>query len=419
MSGPTYYAVLGVAADAAEAEIKKAFRKAARALHPDMNGGVELPAYLMCVEAHEVLTDPARRAAYDAELAGPRPAPPPPPRPDPEPEWGVEEEIVEDPAPVEEDAAAEAPAPSPAPEGDTVFVHPRTVPSWARWTGWGLLVLAAVLVYLAAREQILLNVVVALVTGPLAVRAVLARRAVRTLLWGGIFAYSAYALTGHGITGTAAVLAAAAGYACLKVWRRGEKGTETSLGRRQVADVFSWGRPGAVQDRLGQYGPGMGPAGSSWPQKLTAELLGSLADIPGVRVFHGVHAPGTNEIVDHVVTCGNRAVVVNSMLVPDRDISWGPAGAVVSGGAMFPQTIDASVLRGFARVRGLRHVAAVVVAHRADGGQARRVSAEDGVVVLAGGRDAMELVRSFLLTDNDARRVDLTATKTLYDAVVE
>ncbi|WP_245764177.1 DnaJ C-terminal domain-containing protein [Sulfitobacter marinus] len=61
-----YYKVLGVARDASDDEIKKAFRKGARKYHPDINSDAESEAKFKDVnEAYEVLKDPERRAAYD------------------------------------------------------------------------------------------------------------------------------------------------------------------------------------------------------------------------------------------------------------------------------------------------------------------------------------------------------------------
>ena len=58
--------VLGVPRDASEAEIKKAFRKLARELHPDVS---DAPGanddFREVAEAYEVLSDPERRATYD------------------------------------------------------------------------------------------------------------------------------------------------------------------------------------------------------------------------------------------------------------------------------------------------------------------------------------------------------------------
>jgi molecular chaperone DnaJ len=62
-----YYDVLGVARDAGDAEIKKAFRRLARELHPDVNkDDPETEAkFKEAAEAYEVLSDSDRRATYD------------------------------------------------------------------------------------------------------------------------------------------------------------------------------------------------------------------------------------------------------------------------------------------------------------------------------------------------------------------
>src|SRR5689334_5753571 len=62
-----YYDVLGVGRDADEAAIKKAFRKLARELHPDVNSHdpEAEEKFKEAAEAYEVLSDPERRATYD------------------------------------------------------------------------------------------------------------------------------------------------------------------------------------------------------------------------------------------------------------------------------------------------------------------------------------------------------------------
>jgi molecular chaperone DnaJ len=61
-----YYAVLGVARDAADAEIKKSYRRLAQQWHPDVNTDPTAPARFKEIsEAYQVLSDPDRRQRYD------------------------------------------------------------------------------------------------------------------------------------------------------------------------------------------------------------------------------------------------------------------------------------------------------------------------------------------------------------------
>jgi molecular chaperone DnaJ len=61
------YEVLGVARDAGEAEVKKAFRGLARELHPDVNkhDPEAEEKFKEAAEAYEILSDAERRATYD------------------------------------------------------------------------------------------------------------------------------------------------------------------------------------------------------------------------------------------------------------------------------------------------------------------------------------------------------------------
>jgi molecular chaperone DnaJ len=63
-----YYEVLGVGRDAEAAEIKKAFRRLARELHPDVNDHdpEAEETFKEAAEAYEVLSDAERRRTYDS-----------------------------------------------------------------------------------------------------------------------------------------------------------------------------------------------------------------------------------------------------------------------------------------------------------------------------------------------------------------
>jgi len=61
-----YYGVMGVARDATQDEIKRAYRKLARKYHPDVSKEADAEArFKELGEAYEVLRDPEKRAAYD------------------------------------------------------------------------------------------------------------------------------------------------------------------------------------------------------------------------------------------------------------------------------------------------------------------------------------------------------------------
>ena len=77
MTGPTHYDTLGVASSASAEQIREAYRSLARRHHPDRSATSDSGRMHDINEAYRVLSDPARRAVYDASVRQPGRSPGP------------------------------------------------------------------------------------------------------------------------------------------------------------------------------------------------------------------------------------------------------------------------------------------------------------------------------------------------------
>lgn len=70
--GKSYYDVLGLSRTATPTDIKKAYRKRAKLLHPDVNPRADAATkFLKVTEAYEILSDPDKRTFYDRQINRP------------------------------------------------------------------------------------------------------------------------------------------------------------------------------------------------------------------------------------------------------------------------------------------------------------------------------------------------------------
>ncbi|XP_047071237.1 chaperone protein dnaJ 11, chloroplastic-like [Lolium rigidum] len=83
----TLYEVLGLRAGATGGEIKAAYRRLARELHPDVAGSPG-DGFIRLHDAYATLADPAARARYDRDVVAQAYAQPPAARPSPHSFWG-------------------------------------------------------------------------------------------------------------------------------------------------------------------------------------------------------------------------------------------------------------------------------------------------------------------------------------------
>ena len=64
---PDYYNILEVSPTATQAEIKRSYRRLVRKYHPDLNKQALDLHIKRLNEAYDVISDPVKRAAYDAQ----------------------------------------------------------------------------------------------------------------------------------------------------------------------------------------------------------------------------------------------------------------------------------------------------------------------------------------------------------------
>lgn len=413
MTVHTYYDILGVPPDATEKIIRKAYLRASRHLHPDMNGGVEKPEYLDVQEAYNTLRSPVERRTYDESLrnhdvppvAGYKPEPA-----EPDPGWGVSV------------TAAKHPTVDhvPTPDGDAKYVHPRPFPRHSGVVGVVAVVAGSALTGVAVAQTGWWAMAVALAFALAFV--VLGGRFLAVLSTVAVAAVAAVSPS-PALMGLPAVVGVL-GAVVFRLHRRREKGTPDSVGHEPASEFFQWGKPGGIAGNIGLY-TGTGRKTSRAQQSTATSLAAALSDIPGVRVLHSVRVPGRpGDVVDHLVVCGTKVAVLESVLWPGEEYCWSPDGGVVRGSTFSPAarpyrtTLPADVA-AFAGVAHRIRTAGWLIVHPASKPVLLWTSNLGAPAHVAMGEpdQVMAALRAWLVTDNDPRVVDLRLLRSLIDMV--
>ncbi|MFF1823468.1 J domain-containing protein [Kribbella sp. NPDC058245] len=333
MSEPDHYEVLNVERTATAAEIKTAYRKLVRQVHPDQGGNAAL--FRVVQEAWNTLSDPEQRAAYDRKLAGGRPTDAPkPPRPDPE---------HSSPPPPQG-----PPTGTPDAERGQVWAVPRigrfTVIAPVALAAW-LMVAVAPFVYstfsdgfdVANTIFVVAFVVVAL--PPHWQRRLPFRRWVSGC--GALLAITLLVMTlpfakvQLGTMSRAWIYVLVAGLLVVRIlgsrWSKARE-LDRALGPDATYDSNVWGRPGEPLVDDGYTAPLASP--DVLRHRQAAQLLEAVVlQLPAAKLIHGARVDGVP--VDHLLLAGHRLAVISSVTWPPGNYSFDVYGSVLRNGQPF------------------------------------------------------------------------------------
>jgi hypothetical protein len=322
------YDVLGVARDADQDEIKRAYRAAAKKFHPDAEGNSYF--FRLIQQAYETLSDPARRADYDrtGRAQAPRaPQPPPTARPT---QWTAGPSVPSIPY-------DEIPWWSRVNPDARIRWRARLRPATIAFALLGGLWLVLVVLGLATDNLVKAGyygyLVFGFVVAPTlwcVLSAVFRRKPPRPAVFWSLAA--------------GVLLIGLAYYAQSQHLTSAEPGAlvRYAIGALVVPFVAIWYVRSRGQQKIdwnanlwqlrgGWQGATARSADSEQAASLTADLLSRyFTQIPAVRVFRDPVGFGPN--VDHVVLCGRRLVLIMSVRWPSGSYTMGRGGEVLLDG---------------------------------------------------------------------------------------
>lgn len=401
---PNLYELLGVERDAEAKQIRSAFRKKARLVHPDVNPGME-QMYLMLQHAHDTLTDEKARAEYDRSIGGgargsqstgsePAGASPtgsgvhstPPPQQESSPcadMWRLPEEAYEGPLPRPLFDLARLPWLADETIAPVTYIRTRTGLLRRILLLFGALAGSFLLAVLLGGTMPALWIGVALISVWVLVRRGLTTLAKPVLLVIAGMVGAAYLdrsilrpvqVGDPGVDWLAAIgLAATAVCLSLPVWAaRHLRDRPHLVNISDVDGVFRWGEPGeGLLDAISTFGDQNVRDGIEG-ERLTEAIIGSLLGrLPGVRMINGLRFPGSRSAdVDHAVICGNKVAFIDSKAWAPSSYTMTDRETVVSANGytrtthMWTATVRyLQMLRARRRTLGLIHVRGYTLVH--------------------------------------------------------
>jgi hypothetical protein len=370
VSGADHYEVLNVERTASPAEIKTAYRKLVRQVHPDQGGNAAL--FRLVQEAWTTLSDPAKRAAYDRQLdnrSGTTPAGPtrPSTQPDPAPEpkdpftWSTDQPwSTEQPRSTEQHWSTEQPrsrqaqserqsepesAQEPLPTVDAGPVH--AFPSFGRWRLPALVTLAAwtallIGTYVSGGVPDLWGIALGVGLAGMLLVAFPPHWSRRVPLHGllkllGILTAALYLsmlVLEQDLTATdrTLIIALLAGLVIVRFltgrWSKAHT-LDVTIDRTATYEFNLWGRPGeplvdtTLAAPITQYDVML--------QRRTANLLDPVvAALPAAKLVHGAQLGAM--VVDHLLLNGHRAALILSLVGPPGTYSLDAYGGLQHNG---------------------------------------------------------------------------------------
>ncbi|MBC9705244.1 MAG: DnaJ domain-containing protein [Enterococcus sp.] len=332
------YEILGVSEEATQEDIKFSYRKLSRRYHPDMTGDSEGHFFKMLAEAHETLSDPDKRAAYDASLHNEAP-----------PVWEKTSEEYETPsmASVSREQVG-IPAATPidwdgvkwkhqeySSKEKVVLPKPFQAKSLAFAT-LGVLILIPSFIF-SIQLPFFKGFPIGLIAGLLII--IFGFRLGQLRLdekWFGvsagiaIIAHAVYSVmlggenTGNGLISAALMTLSAASiiyaYLCYVKWVRISQGRGLlSMSAKQLKNSKRWVSTGRTIHPGGEADQRTNMVAEKRTERFAQELL----TIPGTRMFSGVlHPTSSWERVQHVLINGNKVYLVDSLMLPGGKYYW-------------------------------------------------------------------------------------------------